>query len=150
MRQFLDWSQWISIGIGPLIIEILYLAGVLHPIPHWGWLYRWLLPGLLACDAAAAWRSYLAEHATYRRAERRIDTVEELERIIDGKMYATQCENARGREIAVVVPFGSIRGTKLFLKATWFFVRAAWRELTVERSQPNGSQLAARPTRKKE
>lgn len=58
-----------------------------------------------------------------------MEEVAKLERFLDGQMYCAASSNARGREIAVVIPYGSKRGWKLFYQAVRQFARSAWREL---------------------
>lgn len=61
---------------------------------------------------------------------RSVKTVEELEAAIGGDMYSVCSGEPRGRQIAVVVPYGSNRGIRLFLRGLRQFIWAAWRELS--------------------
>lgn len=63
-------------------------------------------------------------------SEEDLRAAKELERIIDGKEYAVISREPRGVQMAVVIPYGRLGGTRRF-KILWralrLFYRVAWK-----------------------
>lgn len=54
--------------------------------------------------------------------------VQKLRDFLGGEPYCVICGNAQGREIAVTMPYGTIKGVRTFVLALKLFASAAWRE----------------------